>query len=73
MSEILDARFKSAVKALGSAAMTVRAGAGDLFMEIQNPETRETWMCCEPTTAFFRLDAEMRSFRGPVEAWSTTP
>ena len=30
--------------------MTVRGGAGDLFMEIQNPETRETWMCCEPTT-----------------------
>ena len=50
MTEALDARFKAAVKALGPAAMTVRGGAGDLFMEIQNPETRETWMCCEPTT-----------------------
>ena len=50
MSETLDARFEAAVKALGPAATTVRGGAGDLFMEIQNPETRETWMCCEPTT-----------------------
>ena len=50
MSETLDARFGAAVKALGPAAMTVRGGAGDLYMEIQNPETRETWMCCEPTT-----------------------
>jgi hypothetical protein len=50
MSETLDARFEAAVKALGPTATTVRGGAGDLFMEIQNPETRETWMCCEPVT-----------------------
>jgi len=50
MSETLDARFEAAVKAFGPAAMTVRGGAGDLYMEIQNPETREIWMCCEPVT-----------------------
>ena len=50
MSEALDARFEAAVKALGAAAASVPGGAGDLFMEIQNAETREVWMCCEPTT-----------------------
>ena len=50
MMEGLDARFEAAVKALGPAATTVRGGAGDLFMEIQNPETRDVWLCCEPTT-----------------------
>ena len=50
MSETLDARFEAAMKALGLAAASVRGGAGDLFMEIQNAATREVWMCCEPVT-----------------------
>ena len=50
MSTTLDATFEAAVKKLGPAAGSVRGGAGDLFMEIQNTETREVWMCCEPTT-----------------------
>jgi hypothetical protein len=58
MSEELDARFETAVKELGPSAGLVRGGAGDLFMEIQNMETREVWLCCEPTTEarFARMD-----------------
>lgn len=50
MSQDLDTKFDSAVKALGASATYVSGGAGDLFMEVQNPETREVWMCCEPVT-----------------------
>lgn len=53
MNEDLDTKFDAAVNALGPAASSVRGGAGDLFMEIQNPGIRANWMRCEPVTEDF--------------------
>jgi len=50
MSITLGTKFDAAVNALGSSAIAVKDGAGDLFMEIMNPADRNVWMRCEPVT-----------------------
>lgn len=50
MSAALDTKFDAAVEALGSSAITVKGGAGELFMEIMNPADRNIWIRCEPVT-----------------------
>ena len=50
MSAALDAQFGAAFDALGACAVAVKGGAGDLFMEIMDPASRNVWMLCEPVT-----------------------
>jgi hypothetical protein len=70
MNEDLDTKFDAAVNALGPAASSVRGGAGDLFMEIQNPGIRANWMRCEPVTEdfFFPIESIAAFHKGRLRA-----